>query len=122
MNHPKFPPHGAALSNAGKDKHPKGGKFLRMFLLWRLKKEDLYGYMLIDELNDIGIGSIKQSTIYALLDKMEDIGFVKSEQKFVDNRPRRIYSITSKGKKFFEYVKQNRIGGQLKEFIKDLAR
>jgi len=125
MEHPKISPHATARPHPpirGGKKPPKKGKFLGLFLLWRLTKEDLYCYMLIDELNDIGIAAVKQSTIYALLAKMEDIGFVKSEQKFVDNRPRRIYSITSRGRRFFEEVKRNRIKGPLKEFIKDLAR
>lgn len=123
MKHPKLRPHGTVGHQMEKENsHPKGSKFLRIFLLWRLTKEDLYGYMLIDELNDLGIASIKQSTVYTLLSKMEELGFVKSEQKFVDNRPRRIYSITSKGRKFFEDVKRNKISGKLKEFIKDLAQ
>jgi len=123
MKHPKLYPHGAARPQAGSGEKPsKKGKFLGLFLLWRLTKENLYGYMLIDELNDIGIAAVKQSTVYALLVKMEEIGFVRSEQKFVDNRPRRIYSITLEGRRFFEDVKRNRIKGQLKEFIKDLAR
>jgi DNA-binding PadR family transcriptional regulator len=123
MKHPKLHSHGAARQQAGGGGKPsKKGKFLGLFLLWRLMKEKLYGYMLIDDLNDIGIAAVKQSTVYALLAKMEETGFVRSEQKFVDNRPRRIYSITLEGRRFFEDVKRNRIKGQLKEFIKDLAR
>ena len=33
-----------------------------------------------------------------------------------------IYSITPEGRRFFEHIKKNRIKGQLKEFIRDLAR
>jgi len=106
----------------GGKKPSKKGKFIGLFLLWRLTKEKLHCYMLIDELNDIGIASMKQSTLYALLSNMETMGFVKSEQKFVDNRPRRIYSITPQGRRFFEDIKRNKIKGQLKAFIKDLAR
>jgi DNA-binding PadR family transcriptional regulator len=125
MGHPKTNPHATARPHPhirGGNKPSKKGKFLGLFLLWRLTKEKLYGYMLIDELNDIGIAAIKQSTVYSLLSNMEEIGLVKSEQKFVDNRPRRMYSITPQGRKFFEDVRRNRIKGRLKEFIKDLAR
>jgi len=98
------------------------GKFLAMFLLWRLKKEKIYGYMLIDELEDLGMNSCKQSTIYTLLWNMEQMGLVKAEEKLVDNRARRVYSITEKGRKRFEDIRKNKIHGVFKEFLKDLAR
>lgn len=122
MKHPELHSRSTTLPQKGTNSHSKGTRFLGLFLLWRLTKEKLYGYMLIDELNDIGIASIKQSTVYALLANMEEIGFVKSEQKLVDNRARRMYSITPEGRHFFEDVKKNRIHGRLKEFIKDLTR
>jgi len=125
MGHLKISPHAATRPHPpiqGGKKPSKKGKFLGLFLLWRLMKEDLYGYILIDELNSVGIAAIKQSTVYSLLSNMEEIGLVKSEQKFVDNRPRRVYSITPQGRKFFKDIKRNRIRGQLKEFIRDLAR
>jgi PadR family transcriptional regulator PadR len=105
-------PHGAT--------NPRGN-FVALFLMWRLMKEKLYGYMMIDELNSLGIGGCGQATVYTLLWKMEQMGFVKAEQKMIANRPRRMYSITQKGRKFFEDIKTRKIRGALKEFIRDLA-
>jgi DNA-binding PadR family transcriptional regulator len=53
---------------------------------------------------------------------MEQMGFVKAEEKIVDNRARRVYSITEKGRKMFEDIRKNKIHGTLKEFMKDLVR
>ncbi|VVB73311.1 Transcriptional regulator PadR-like family protein [uncultured archaeon] len=106
----------------GGKKPSKRGKILGLFLLWRLMRKDLYGYLIIDELNNTGMFAAKQSTIYSVLSNMEKAGLVKSKQRFVDNRPRRIYTITPQGKRFYEDIRKNRIKDKLKEFIKDLAR
>jgi len=83
-------------------------------------KEKVYGYMLIDELNDLGIGACQQSTIYTILWRLEKLGIVKTEQKIVSHRARRVYSITLKGRKMFNDIKKNKIRGMLREFMKEI--
>lgn len=92
-------------------------KFLSLFLLWRLNKNPEYGYSLISEFNNISIGPSKPSTIYLMLSKLEKMGLVHGEKKEVDQRVRKLYKTTEKGRALLKKVKDEKITGKLREFM-----
>lgn len=97
-----------------------GDKFLALFLLWRLRKEPMYGYLLIDEINGLGLSPRRQSTLYAILSKLEKAGLVKGKNKQVGRRMRKVYTTTAKGAGLLKRVKCTRMKGVLREFLVEM--
>ena len=95
-------------------------RFLSLFLIWQLDNEPNHGYLLRETVKSIGISSCKQSTIYAILTKLEKTGLIKSDRKERDKKIRKVYHATQKGRKWLAAVKKNRIRGKLREFMKFL--
>jgi len=101
---------------------PKHGpKFMGLFLIWRLKKEPMYGYSLVKEIQGMGMIPIKQSTIYMILGKLEEAGFVKAKIEQEKKRMRKTYSTTPKGNAVFEKIKKTKVKGNMREFLKALC-
>jgi len=75
-----------------------------LFLLGLIFYNELYGYH-INELIDTHfevVVNISKPTAYRLLGKMADSGWITSHEEVVGNRPpRKIFSITEKGKTIF---------------------
>jgi len=94
-----------------------GDRFLALFLMWRLRKEPTYGYLLVNEIRDLGLGPSRQSTVYAILPRLEKLGFVSSQNELVGKRIRKIYRTTAKGAELFDKVKKARMKGRLREFL-----
>ncbi len=59
--------------------------------------EELYGYALRQRLDDGGL-EISAGTLYPLLRRLESQGFLESEWRVSNNRPRRYYRISSAGR------------------------
>lgn len=72
-----------------------------LLLLSLLESRDLYGYEIIKTLEEKSDNtfSFKEGTLYPVLHKLENSGFLKSYQKEVDGRTRKYYSLTAKGLK-----------------------
>ena len=71
-----------------------------MLLLSVLSGCDLYGYELLEELQERseGLFCLKGGTLYPLLHKMEDCGWVKSYEAIAGaGRKRRYYHLTKEG-------------------------
>ena len=67
-----------------------------------LRDDESYGYELIRKVEDITDGHViyKEGTLYPILRKMEDQGWVLSVKKTMDNgRMRKYYRLTKAGKK-----------------------
>jgi DNA-binding PadR family transcriptional regulator len=64
-------------------------------------KEEKYGYALINRLTEQGL-DIDQGTLYPLLRRLEDQGFLTSEWNVEGSRPRRYYVISSDGLEVLE--------------------
>ena len=69
-----------------------------------LKREPLYGYALIKEieLRSNGIFEFKEGTLYPILHDLEDKECVESFWEVYENRRRKYYRITKKGLKLLE--------------------
>lgn len=67
-----------------------------------LKKGDSYGYEIVQRVKEITNGGItwKEASIYPVLKKLENEGYIKSYWKVIENeRPRKYYTILNDGKK-----------------------
>ena len=73
-----------------------------LLLLTLLNKEDMYGYQIIGELakQTDNIFQFNEGTLYPVLHKLENDGYLKSYTQKGDNgRNRKYYQITKKGRK-----------------------
>lgn len=70
------------------------------------ENREIHGYALLKNLeketNEMLI--IEEGTLYPLLRKLEENGILKSEKKIVDNRMRKVYSITEVGNKVYNHM------------------
>lgn len=83
------------------DKNLIGGSSI-LLVLTLLDKTDMYGYEIIKELETRSDKTFqfKEGTLYPVLHKLENDGFVKSYMAKGDTgRERKYYQITKKGKK-----------------------
>ncbi len=82
-----------------------------------LMKKPLYGYLLVEGLDDFGVESnfVPYGAAYRILRNMEAEGFVTSEWETEGNGPaRRVYSITPAGEDYLKHwaesAKKNLLG------------
>ncbi len=66
-------------------------------------KEAKYGYALINNLAERGLG-IEQGTLYPLLRRLESQGLLQSEWNVEGSRPRRYYVISPAGSRLLELL------------------
>ena len=70
--------------------------FLQLLLLLVLNKP-AYGYDILKLLEEKGY-TVEEQSLYPLLRRMEERGFLSSEWKVVQNKPRKYYVISEEGK------------------------
>lgn len=90
------------------DKNLIGGSSI-LLVLSLLSNADMYGYEMIKELKvrSDKTFQFKEGTLYPILHKLENDGFVKSYMsKGGSGRERKYYQITVKGKRQFEDEKE----------------
>ncbi len=78
-----------------------------LLLLTLLSKEDMYGYQLCQELAKRSDGRYKlmESSMYPILYRMIDKGFVSSRRELVGKRRARVYyHIEAKGKEYLSVI------------------
>ncbi len=80
-------------------RHTHMGRFMETCVLVLLCDSDDHGYSLAEQLADFGIEDINASTLYRVMRKMEDHGWVRSEWEEGGKGPqRRVYTITDSGR------------------------
>jgi DNA-binding PadR family transcriptional regulator len=70
-----------------------------------LRNGDSYGYEIVQRVKEITNGGItwKEASIYPVLKKLENDGYIKSYWKVIENeRPRKYYTILAEGQKQLE--------------------
>ena len=90
------------------DKGLMGGS-TTLLLLSLLEKKDLYGYEIIRELQFLSDDTFqfKEGTLYPVLHKLENLGYLESYLSKGDaGRERKYYQITKRGKKQLVEEKQ----------------
>lgn len=83
---------------------------LEILVLKLLQSEQKYGYQLLTELSDKsqGMFSVKQGTLYPILYRLEDDGFVQSDWSQPKGKEvsRKYYTITTAGKQELDNLYQ----------------
>ena len=78
-------------------------RFMETSLLVLLAKQTGHGYSLSEQLKDFGFGDINVSTLYRIMRKMEERGWVSSSWEQGNKGPqRRMYTITQDGRTALE--------------------
>ena len=72
-----------------------------MLVLSAIAREDMYGYRIVKEIELASNGAfvLNEGTLYPILHSFEADGLVDSYWEEYENRKRKYYHITSKGKK-----------------------
>jgi PadR family transcriptional regulator PadR len=78
---------------------------IRLHILYHASKEELYGLWIIEELRRHEY-NLSPGTLYPILHKMEERGYLKSEKELVRGKIRRLYRITPEGE---DLLKEARI-------------
>lgn len=78
--------------------------FMRIHILHHAKREAFFGLWMIEELKSHGY-EVSSGTIYPILHSMESDGILSSEEKTVEGKVRKYYSLTAKGEKVLDQVK-----------------
>lgn len=86
--------------------------FIRVHILYHASIEPVYGLELIKELEEHGY-HVSPGTMYPILSKLEQEGYLDSEKINVDGKIRKYYRITEEGLTVL---------GEAKVKIKELAR
>lgn len=80
------------------DKHRPMQRFMETCLLMLLSKGESHGYHLTEQLKEFGFEDVNVSTLYRIMRKMDDRGWVRSSWAKGDKGPqRRVYSVTEDG-------------------------
>lgn len=74
--------------------------FLEVLVLASIKFEDSYGYLIVQQVSSVI--DISESTLYPILKRLEQQGFVKTYQTTYNSRIRKYYQITKNGLKKLE--------------------
>lgn len=75
--------------------YPVSAVLIESLILAVVEKEDSYGYEISQTIKLVA--SIKESTLYPILRKLETNGYVRIYTKEYQGRKRKYYSITEKG-------------------------
>ena len=70
--------------------------FIKIHILYHAAEEPIYGLHMIEELSSHGY-DISPGTLYPILHKMEDQGYLQSEKQVVKGKVRRYYTTTKAG-------------------------
>ncbi|RCW52690.1 MULTISPECIES: PadR family transcriptional regulator [Halanaerobium] len=82
--------------------------FMRIHILYHAKKEPFFGLWMIKELKSHGY-NISSGTLYPILHSMEADGILSSEEKTIEGKVRKYYSLTEKGEEVLIEVKAKTI-------------
>ena len=82
---------------------------VEMILLHLLQGRDMYGYELLQEMNERSKGkfTLKDGSMYPILYRMIDKGLITDKQVLVGRRRTRVYyHLTEEGKKYLNEIKE----------------
>ena len=77
--------------------------FMTPWVLLVLKQWKLHGYLILQQLNNMGFGEVDHATLYRELRRLEKEGYVNSVWETDGSGPaRRVYSITDSGEEILQ--------------------
>ncbi len=77
---------------------------IRLHVLYHASREPIFGLGIIRELARHGY-ELSPGTVYPLLHRMEERGYLKSQETLSEGRRRRMYRATARGKKVLAEAK-----------------
>lgn len=82
---------------------------LDLILLATLQARSAYGYALIRDLRDRtgGMLDLTEGTLYPVLHRLEEAGYLKSTLLTVQSRRRRLYSVTAAGERQLDVLRED---------------
>lgn len=85
----------------------KSKSIFPLLILHMVNKQPEYGNSIIKGVKDMtsGVMSTSPNTVYPLLRRLEEKGYLTAEWEDADTRTRRFYSITPEGKEKYEEIK-----------------
>jgi len=94
--------------------------FLQLLILFLLEKAT-YGYGILQRVNGLGY-SVEENSLYPLLRRLAEKGYLSSKWEVVENKPRKYYEISKEGRalrkqQYEVWKQQNEILSGLKEEI-----
>ncbi len=78
--------------------------FIKIHILYHSEKEEVFGVGLMEELARHGY-EISAGTLYPILAKLENGGYLTSRAYTVNHKQRKYYRITNKGSKLLEQMR-----------------
>lgn len=79
--------------------------FIHIHILHHAKKEPFYGLWMIEELKEHGY-EISAGTLYPILHNLEKNGVLKVQDRNVDGKIRKYYSITAMGEEVLKEARE----------------
>ncbi len=89
--------------------------FIKIHILYHATREPVYGLWLIEELRRHGY-KLSPGTLYPILHRLEEDGFLKSYSENIGGKIRKYYMTTPKGKGELSKIKE-KINELVKEII-----
>lgn len=79
-----------------------------MLLMKLLEEKDMYGYEMIETLRErsMNVFSLKAGTLYPILHKLEEQGYVETYEEEIVGKTRKYYTLTKAGKKQLQVKKE----------------
>lgn len=90
------------------------GGFVRMHVLYHATKEDVFGVEMMEELARHGY-DVGPGTLYPMLRKLEEVGYLTSHSEVVAGKTRKYYRATPEGAAALEATK-----AKLRELVKEV--
>lgn len=84
--------------------YPISALLIECLILSMVNVQDSYGYEISQTVKLVS--SIKESTLYPILRKLETSGYVTTYTKEIQNRKRKYYSITEAGKEQLAFLEK----------------
>ncbi len=79
--------------------------FVRIHILYHASRGPIYGLWIIEELSRHGY-RLSPGTVYPILSKMEKSGYLKSRERVVEGKVRKYYTVTRKGLKALDEIRE----------------
>lgn len=79
--------------------------FIKLYVLWRASKEDVYGLQIVEEMKELGF-SLSPGTLYPALHALLRERDVTVRERVVNGKVRKCYRLTAKGRKELSEVKE----------------
>lgn len=90
------------------------GGFVRMHVLYHATREEIFGVAMMEELARHGY-DVGPGTLYPMLQKLEDVGYLTSRSEVVAGKTRKYYRATAEGAAALEATK-----AKLRELVREV--